>query len=93
MQNRNILRWIAAAIITLLAAYLQMTGYLPESGQQTAYENQAAEESEYGAGPENQADMDKARRIRLRREADMKDMEKARRTILRREMNRIRTAC
>ena len=56
MQNRNILRWIAAAIITLLAAYLRMTGYLPESGQQTAYENQAAEESEYEAGPENQAE-------------------------------------
>ena len=51
MQNRNILRWIAAAIITLLAAYLRMTGYLPESGQQTAYENQEAEESEYEAGP------------------------------------------
>ena len=56
MQNRNISRWIAAAIITLLAAYLRMTGYLPESGQQTAYENQAAEESEYEAGPENQAE-------------------------------------
>ena len=56
MQNRNILRWIAAAIITLLAAYLRMTGYLPESGQQAAYEDHAAEESEYGAGPENQAE-------------------------------------
>ena len=56
MQNRNILRWIAAAIITLLAAYLRMTGYLPESGQQAAYEDQAAEESEYESGPENQAE-------------------------------------
>ena len=52
MQSRNILRWISAAIIALLAAYLRMTGYLPGSGQEAAYEDQAAEESEYDAGSE-----------------------------------------
>ena len=55
MQNRNIFRWIAAVIITLLAAYLRLTGYLPENWQEAAYEDQSAEESEhdeYEAGSE-----------------------------------------
>ena len=55
MQNRNIFRWIAAAIITLLAAYLRLTGYLPENWQEAAYEDQTAEESEYGTASEDQS--------------------------------------
>ena len=47
MQNRNSLRLIAAAIVALLVAYLRMTGYLPESGQEASYEDQAEAESEY----------------------------------------------
>ena len=55
MQNRNIFRWIAAVIITLLAAYLRLTGYLPENWQEAAYEDQTAQESEYGTAPEDQS--------------------------------------
>ena len=47
MQNRNSLRLIAAAIVALLVAYLRMTGYLPESGQGTSYEDQTEADSEY----------------------------------------------
>ena len=52
MQNRNSLRLIAAAIVALLVAYLRMTGYLPESGQEASYEDQAEAESEYEAPSE-----------------------------------------
>ena len=43
---------IAAAIVALLVAYLRMTGYLPESGQEASYEDQAEAESEYEAPSE-----------------------------------------
>ena len=54
MQNRNNLRLIAAAIVALLVAYLRMTGYLPESGQETVYEDQTEADSEYEAASEVQ---------------------------------------
>ena len=49
MQNRNIFRWIAAVIITVLVSYLRVTGCLPESSQETAHEDQIAVESEQDA--------------------------------------------
>ena len=54
MQNRNIFRWIAAVIITVLVSYLRVTGYLPESTQETAHEGQPAAESEQETVAENE---------------------------------------
>ena len=42
MQNRDIFRWLAAAILALLVAYLRVTGYLPESTQGAVNEDQTA---------------------------------------------------
>ena len=47
MQNRNILRWLAAAVIALLVAYLRVTGYLPDSGPEAANEAQTVAVNEY----------------------------------------------
>ncbi len=46
MQNGNRLRWFVTVIVALLVAYLRLTGYLPQSGQDAAYEDQTAEESD-----------------------------------------------
>ena len=46
MQNSNIFRWLAAAVIALLVAYLRVTGYLPDSGPEAANEAQTVAESE-----------------------------------------------
>ena len=46
MQNSNIFRWLAAAVIALLVAYLRVTGYLPESEPEAANEAQTVAESE-----------------------------------------------
>ena len=55
MQNRNIFRWLAAAIIALLVAYLRVTGYLPDSEPEAANEIQTAAESEAVETPESVA--------------------------------------
>ena len=47
MQNSNIFRWLAAAVIALLVAYLRVTGYLPDSGPEAANEAQTVAENEY----------------------------------------------
>ena len=44
MQNRNIFRWLAAAVIALLVAYLRVTGYLPDSEPEAATEYQTTVE-------------------------------------------------
>ena len=54
MQNRNILRWLAAAVIALLVAYLRVTGYLPESEPEAANEAQTVAESESAVALEAQ---------------------------------------
>ena len=54
MQNRDIFRWLAAAILALLVAYLRVTGYLPESTQGAVNEGQTAAESTQGAVNEDQ---------------------------------------
>ena len=46
MQNSNIFRWLAAAVIALLVAYLRVTGYLSDSGPEAANEAQTVAESE-----------------------------------------------
>ena len=46
MQNSNIFRWLAAAVIAFLVAYLRVTGYLPDSGPEAANEAQTVAESE-----------------------------------------------
>ena len=45
MQKRSKFRWIAAVIIAVLVSYLRVIGYLPESTQETAHEDQTATES------------------------------------------------
>ena len=47
MQNSNIFRWLAAAVIALLVAYLRVTGYLPDSGPEAANEAQTVAVNEY----------------------------------------------
>ncbi len=54
MQNRNIFRWLAAAVIALLVAYLRVTGYLPDSGPEVANEAQTVAESESAVALEAQ---------------------------------------
>ena len=54
MQNRNIFRWIAAVLIAVLISYLRVTGYLPESTQETVHEGQPAAESEQETVAENE---------------------------------------
>ena len=55
MQNSNIFRWLAAAVIALLVAYLRVTGYLPDSEPEAANEIQTAAESEAVETPESVA--------------------------------------
>ena len=47
MQNSNIFRWLVAAVIALLVAYLRVTGYLPDSGPEAANEAQTVAVHEY----------------------------------------------
>ena len=47
MQNSNIFRWLVAAVIALLVAYLRVTGYLPDSGPEAANEAQTVAVNEY----------------------------------------------
>ena len=74
MQNRNSLRLIAAAIVALLVAYLRMTGYLPESGQEAAYEDQTEAESEYETASEihsaEESDNETASEVHTAEESD-----------------------
>ena len=55
MQIRNIFRWLVAAVIALLVAYLRVTGYLPDSEPEAANEIQTAAESEAVEASENEA--------------------------------------